>query len=194
MELWADEVLEPPKVDWRKLLARHVRKAVNRAWGHKRRDWHALGRASAGARYQVLFPAHHTPKPQVGIVLDTSGSMGSGPGSPLYEAYCEIQGICKKLQAQLHFCAVDAQAGKVQKITNLKQALITGGGGTDMRVGVHAFEESREPLDVVVVLTDGYTPWPERKPQKFDLIAAITGSGRDQTPGWLPTVYVKDEK
>jgi len=193
MLIWADDVLSPPKVDWRKLLRQYVRKAINRAWGHKKRSWHSLGRASASTGYKALFPHHFTPRPNVGVVFDTSGSMGSGPGSPLYEGLVGVQGICKKLQATVHFCSVDSAAGEIQAVTDIKRAKLTGGGGTDMRVGVEAFEKAKLPLDVVVVLTDGYTPWPDHSPKKFTLVAAIVGSGREQTPDWLKTVYVELE-
>ncbi len=43
-----------------------------------------------------------------------------------------------------------------------------------MRVGIAAAEASRPRRDVVVVLTDGYTPWPDRQ-TRARLVVAIIG-------------------
>jgi predicted metal-dependent peptidase len=48
-----------------------------------------------------------------------------------------------------------------------------GGGGTDMRVGVRYVEQELSQVDCMVLLTDGYTPWPESRPE-IPLIVVTT--------------------
>jgi len=199
MRRWADDILAPPKVDWRKEFKKIVRTAVQRCFGHDRRTWHRLGRSSASTGYKYLYPSSYTPKPKVGIVLDTSGSMGGGnEGSALHEACSETEGICKAVGAQVSFLSVDAQASEITEITDFRDAMkaMQGGGGTDMRVGIRVMEEMREVPDVIIVLTDGFTPWPDVKPRKFGVIVGLCGSNVDKesVPHWARGVVIRDEE
>src|SRR5437764_1272375 len=49
---------------------------------------------------------------------------------------------------------------------------LTGGGGTDMRVGITAATRARPAPHVIVVLTDGDTPWPD-EPTRARLVCAV---------------------
>jgi len=45
------------------------------------------------------------------------------------------------------------------------------------------------------VLTDGYTPWPERGPKKARVVVGLIGSGsssRHVPPGWARVVHIDD--
>jgi predicted metal-dependent peptidase len=71
------------------------------------------------------------------------------------------------------------------------QVRLVGGGGTDLRVGIGAAEASRPRPDVVIVLTDGLTPWPER-PGRARLVVALIGgaAAAPSVPAWATTVLV----
>jgi hypothetical protein len=60
-----------------------------------------------------------------------------------------------------------------------------------MRVGVAAAESAHPRPDIVVVLTDGYTPWPDG-PTRARLVVAIIGDqeAARQVPDWATTVVV----
>ncbi len=62
-----------------------------------------------------------------------------------------------------------------------------GGGGTDLRVGLDAAQHQRP--DVVVVLTDGYTPWPEQAP-KQGRVVIVDLVGSQQFPEWAEVIRV----
>ena len=72
--------------------------------------------------------------------------------------------------------AVDAAvhaARKVSSLSDLKKVAV-GGGGTDMVEGIAA--AAKHKSDVIVVLTDGWTPWPapDAMPRQR-VVAAVVG-------------------
>ncbi|RSS94279.1 VWA-like domain-containing protein, partial [Streptomyces sp. WAC05950] len=71
------------------------------------------------------------------------------------------------------------------------EVTLAGGGGTDMRVGISAALAMPDRPNVVVVLTDGYTPWPDETPS-CRLIAALIGENPPAPPSWVETVRVGD--
>ena len=60
-----------------------------------------------------------------------------------------------------------------------------------MGVGIAAAAAHRPKLDLVIVLTDGYTPWPAYKPAGMDVIVGIVGStrGAEEEGIRLPKMY-----
>lgn len=165
---WVEQELTPT-VDWQKLFARHLR---------------AAGQVVAGCiDYTYTRPSRRSWKPfvlprmiahqaRVGIVMDTSGSMDK---QLLEEALAEVKGIARagNMDACIYF--VDTEVGSKGKAGDANLARkVTGGGGTDMGVGIAAALDERPRPDIVVVLTDGYTPWPKTKP-KVPVIVGIVG-------------------
>jgi predicted metal-dependent peptidase len=127
----------------------------------------------------------------VAVVVDTSGSMGQ---SELEAALAEIRGVVKAAgiaSRGVLVLACDADVGASTRVRRVEDVQLVGGGGTDMRVGIAAAEDSRPRPDVVVVLTDGQTPWPER-PTRARLVIAIIGDRRalEHAPAWATTVLV----
>ncbi len=53
-----------------------------------------------------------------------------------------------------------------------RQISLTGGGGTDMGGAIATVLAARRVPDLVVVITDGLTPWPARRPRQ-DVIAVL---------------------
>jgi hypothetical protein len=70
------------------------------------------------------------------------------------------------------------------------QVVLAGGGGTDMRVGIEAALRGPETPHVVVVLTDGGTPWPDAPLSTTRVIAALIGTNPPLPPAWIETVRV----
>ena len=90
-----------------------------------------------------------------------------------------------------HPMPMDEQQARA-KITGASGVAKLGdaGGGTDLRVGIAAALATR-PM-VLIVLTDGETPWPDRDdvPARVRVVAAITPGGPD-APAWIDTVRIE---
>jgi hypothetical protein len=64
------------------------------------------------------------------------------------------------------------------------------GGGTDMTVGIDAALAIRPRPNVIVVLTDGSTTWPDSA-VSVPVVAGIThASGMDHVPDHIPAVFI----
>jgi predicted metal-dependent peptidase len=115
------------------------------------------------------------------MIVDTSGSMTD---HDLALALAELRGVllatCSSVRARV--LSVDAAVHASQRVTRVDQIALAGGGGTDMRVGFEAVERLRPRPTVVVVVTDGQTPWPARPPRGMSVVVALTCPA--VTPAW----------
>jgi len=161
MRRWVREVLEA-RADWRSELRRLLKGSLAQAMG-RRRPTYTRPNRRASAFHPVLVPGSYGLKPKVAVVVDTSGSMGQ---EDLAQALGEVKAILKQVRA-VSLISTDAAAYGARRIARWEEVELRGGGGTDMREGIRAAEEAG--ADVVVVLTDGYTPWPERPPKVITL-------------------------
>jgi predicted metal-dependent peptidase len=184
---WAEELLTP-KVDWRRVLAALLRRAVSEVSGAVDYSYRKPSRRSTVSG-GVVLPALRRPVPEVAVVCDTSGSMTD---ELLAMALTEVDGLLKSLglSRQLRVLSCDAAVGAVQRVTSTRQITLTGGGGTDMGIGIAAAAELRPRPAVCVVLTDGYTPWPSSPPKGMRVIVALLGDGDTEPPAWASVVRV----
>jgi predicted metal-dependent peptidase len=185
---WADATLAGPQVPWRRVLASAVRRAIAHVAGCSDYTYRRPGRRRI---LHIVTPAMQRPLISVAVVVDTSGSMGQ---PELDAAMAEVTGVIRAAgigPRGLVVLACDAAVGATTRVRRVNDVQLVGGGGTDMRVGIAAAESAHPRPDVVVVLTDGCTPWPE-KPTRASLVAAIIGSeGTAQgVPEWARTVVV----
>ncbi|MFI8263193.1 MULTISPECIES: DUF2201 family putative metallopeptidase [unclassified Streptomyces] len=185
---WAQELLEPT-VDWRRALSGAVREAAAWAGGAVDYTYRRPSRRTPALGGRVVLPSLRRPLPRVAIVVDTSGSMGD---DEIAAALGEVTGVLREVGVRGNRVAVlacDADVHAVSRVTSTEQVTLAGGGGTDMRVGIRAALAAAERPNIVVVLTDGYTPWPDETPS-CRLIAALIGPEAPQPPGWVETVRV----
>lgn len=182
---WANARTEPPVVPWQQVLRVAITRAVRMVPGATDYSY-SRGRMRNG----VLTPRLRKPSCPVAIVLDTSGSV-SGP--LLDAALAEVDGILKATRLPCTVLACDAQVhGGAQKITMASSVKPLGGGGTDMGVGIKAADELRPMHGAIVVLTDGYTPWPKSPPRGPCIVALIgsSDSAASSVPAWATVVRV----
>ncbi|MFI1147976.1 VWA-like domain-containing protein [Streptomyces sp. NPDC020817] len=185
---WAQELLEPT-VDWRRALSGAVREAAAWAGGAVDYTYRRPSRRTAALGGRVVLPSLRRPLPRVAIVVDTSGSMGE---DAIAAALGEVTGVLREVGVRGNRVAVlacDADVHTVSRVTSTEQVTLAGGGGTDMRVGIRAALAAPDRPNIVVVLTDGYTPWPDETPS-CRLIAALIGAEAPRPPDWVETVRV----
>jgi predicted metal-dependent peptidase len=184
---WAGEVLNPV-VDWRRLLTAELRKAVSVALGAVDYSYRRPSRRATVAG-PVVLPALRRPLPNVAVVCDTSGSMTE---DLLAAALAEVEGLLRAigLARQLRVIACDAAASAARRVSSVRQVELTGGGGTDMGAGITAASELRPRPSVTVVLTDGYTPWPDREPKGMRVVIGLLGDEAPDAPAWARSVRI----
>ncbi len=192
---WAEVVVTPPRTPWYRILAAVVRQEVGRAGAHDYTYTRPSRRVSV--THPVMLPALRAPQVTVGVVVDTSGSIAD---MELGRSLEEVLGITRTgLTARrgVYAVVVDAMVQWEGWITSPHQLSrrLTGGGGTDMRVGIEAVcRHCRPAPDVVIVFTDGATPWPSRPPRCWDgsrpevIVVLWDGDSRDGVPTWVRRV------
>ena len=82
-----------------------------------------------------------------------------------------------------------AKAFEAQRVMQARDVQLLGGGGTDMGAGLAKAAELRPRPDLVVVLTDGHTPWPPAPPRGIKVIVGLmdpTGS----VPNWARAIAI----
>jgi predicted metal-dependent peptidase len=184
---WAEQLLQPV-VDWRRLLAAELRRAVADTAGAVDYSYRRPSRRASVAG-QVVLPALRRPVPEVAVVCDTSGSMTE---DLLAAALAEVDGLLRSLglARQLRVLACDTAVAPARRVTSARQVELVGGGGTDMGAGIAAAAALRPRPAVTVVLTDGYTPWPAQPPRGIRVVIALLGDDAPDGPGWARAVRV----
>lgn len=185
---WVEEVLSPPKVPWQRLFAALLRGGLATAQGAVDYTHSVPNRRQAVTPVQL--PVLRRPLVSVDVVLDTSGSMGA---TELKAIRDEVEGIIKSCGASVRAYVCDAEVhGGTQRVRSAQGIKLAGGGGTDMGVGIAFAEAQRPRADVLVVLTDGMTPWPERRPRFHRVIVVLVGAwaARATVPAWAHRVEV----
>ncbi|MEV6924229.1 VWA-like domain-containing protein [Dactylosporangium sp. NPDC051485] len=186
---WAERIAEPV-VDWRRVLAGALRQAV--AWASGAVDYtYARPGRRGGALRGVVLPSLRRPLPRVAIVIDTSGSMGP---DDLASALGEVTGVLRTVGIRgnrVTVLACDADVHAVTRVTKAEQVELGGGGGTDMRVGIARALAVPDPPNIIVVLTDGATPWPD-EPTGCRVIAGLVGDHPPAPPAWIEAVHITE--
>lgn len=191
---WADGELAPPKVPWRKKLAHATRAAIAYRPGCVDLHWTRPSRRQAGVGFgpgKPVLPALRAPLPRVGVVIDTSGSMGA---EDIHAAVAECRGVLAACGAAVDLAACDAAVHELRPVARWQDIpkLIKGGGGTDMRPALEAMQKRTSKLDVVIVMTDGWIGDPGPQPP-FRVIWLIVGKHGNRTPQpWGEMIVVDD--
>jgi predicted metal-dependent peptidase len=184
---WAEQTLQPA-VDWRRVLAAELRRAVADTAGAVDYSYRRPSRRASVAG-PVVLPALRRPVPEVAVVCDTSGSMTE---ELLAAALAEVEGLLRSLglARQVRVLACDTAVGAARRVTSARQVELVGGGGTDMGAGIGAAAALRPRPAVTVVLTDGFTPWPDRPPRGVRVVVALLGDEAPDGPEWARAVRV----
>ncbi len=185
---WASETLQP-RIDWRRELAAELRRAVADTVGAVDYSYRRPSRRAsvAGA---VVLPALRRPVPEVAVVCDTSGSMTD---DLLARSLAEVEGILSGmgLSRQVKVLACDTAAAPARRVSSARQVELVGGGGTDMGAGIDAAARLKPRPGVIVVLTDGFTPWPRAAPGGTKVVVGLLGDRAPAPPPWARAIRVE---
>ncbi|MGC9671171.1 DUF2201 family putative metallopeptidase [Planosporangium sp. 12N6] len=175
---WAEEAFHPPQ-PWRELLGAAVRSAASAPGVGEDYTYGRPSRRSAGVP-GVVLPSLRRRPPRVCVVVDTSGSVSD---TELGSALLEVAAISRAVGGRRDLVTVlscDAAAQVVHPLCRSADIPLVGGGGTDLRTGFARALRTAPRPDVVVVLTDGQTPWPDSRPP----CRTVVGLFPRQKPAW----------
>lgn len=187
---WAEEKLSP-KIDWRKEIASVVRNAVANTAGMVDYSYQRPSRRQ-NIISDIILPSMRQPLPTIAVVIDTSGSISD---EMLSQAVAEVEGILKALgfRDRIWYIACDYDVHITKQISSIKEIKLEGGGGTDMGKGIKAAAFLKPHPNICIVLTDGYTPWPDKPPSRMKIIVGLINNNETlpEVPGWAKKVLIK---
>lgn len=166
-----------PKIDWRGPLEDFI---CDTQTGKDSATWSRLNRRWIGQGIVMPSSITETMGPLV-VVIDSSGSIVSDK-ELLSSFMAHVRGMCQSVTPSiLHLLECDS---KVQVHDTYvpetyhtlgNKTVIKGGGGTDMCAALEYVEANNLKPDAIVVLTDGWTPFPNTL--KYPTMWAITTKG-----------------
>lgn len=192
VQRWAEDALTPPQVPWQSVLGAALRRAVTHTRGNVEPTYTRMSRRRVPG---VILPGRRSPVVNIAVVLDTSASVSPGQ---LSTGLSEIDGVLAtgatgpRHAAHLHVVTCDADVASCTRVQRAADVALAGGGGTDMRVGIDAAAALRPRPDVIIVMSDGYTLWPDI-PTRARLIVVLYGGAdapADMVPSWATTIPV----
>lgn len=175
-DIWIKETLEP-KIDWRKILRNRLSTAVTIGRGNRIDYTFNKANRRTTIYHPIILPSlTGNLSNQLIVVIDTSGSM---LGQHFDQAVGELYGILKKAHQKVRLIPCDTREYDIIELksaSDLKRILkLPGGGGTNMIKGIEFATQQKPIPDTILVLTDGYTPYPTEK-YKIPVIFGIIGS------------------
>lgn len=178
LERMVDEFLEA-KVTWTDVLREYMTRIVKARenWGRRNRRFSAF----------YMPTRRSTQMGPIVFIPDTSGSMW---GDDMEKICSEMAHCASQTQPEnITVLWADTKVQGEQVFTpdefEFSKLVPVGGGGTDMRVPL-AHAEQLDP-QVVVLMTDGYTPWPDAPPPYPVIIINTTTS---KCPDWAEVIEI----
>lgn len=157
-----NELIHPP-VPWEEVLRPYMQSLVSddESWSRRNRRYSS-----------VYLPRRASPTiGNVVIIGDTSGSITDKDLKLIGGA---VVSIAEDTNPEvIHMLWADAKVAGRQVFERGDDVDLepVGGGGTDMRVPLA--EAAEKEADVVILITDGFTPWPETPPE-FPVVTVCT--------------------
>jgi predicted metal-dependent peptidase len=188
---WAEDLLGA-RVDWRNVLRAEIRRGLASIGGMVDYSYTRPSRR-ASAVEDVILPGFIRPVPEIAVVVDTSGSMHE---QLLGEAMAEVDGLFRALggaRQRLRVISCDAAVLGVQRVSSARQVELLGGGGTNMAEGIRAAVELKPRPTLLLVLTDGFTPWPAEAPRGVQVVIGLLRDEGTPPPTWARTVLIQSD-
>lgn len=187
---WAQDRLHQP-ADWRRELAAVIRRSLASVGGAVDYSYRRPSRRAASVA-GVVLPSLRQPTVEVAVVCDTSASVTD---TQLGAALAEIDAVLRATGTRsVRLLACDDAVRSVSRVSPGREVQLLGGGGTDLTVAIDEAMTLRPPVQAVVVLTDGHTPWPDRPPRAQVVVGLLEGDRSLPRPAdppvWARTVAI----
>ncbi|WP_419927224.1 DUF2201 family putative metallopeptidase [Candidatus Poriferisocius sp.] len=184
---WAEKA-GGPTADWRRILAHELRRGIQRQPGTG--DWTYTRPPRRPQNGPVIAPGTHQPTADITVVIDTSASMSE---RELQQAVAETEAVLRQVGGQhpITVHSFDTEAHTAQRVLNARRIELAGGGGTDMASAIETTSAARPQPAVIIVITDGHTPWPPaRQPGNNSTVIAVLTQPHTShhVPGWITTI------
>ena len=169
---------------WLTELTNELRLTASRAGRGESRSFRVPRRRPA--QTGIICPGRTRERLTAAVVVDTSGSMSPIDLAVALRTVEEI--VVSASFRDVRAITCDARVQLVSDAAALHAQDLTGGGGTDMRIGIERAEQLG--VEVIVVITDGDTPWPPRPPT-VPVLVLLTRRSTTTLPQWLRTFELK---
>ncbi len=185
LERWAKDRMKE-KVNWRHELRTQISNCVNYTNGLVDFTRSKVNRRQS-AFGKILIPAFHAPVPHIGIIIDTSGSMGN---DDLAQTLAETAAVLKTFRTTITVMSYDTQLSNMQKVFNAGSIALKGGGGTAMDRAVEEAAQIKPRFDFIILLTDGETAWPSKPIERPKVITALVRKpySENDIPSWMKVI------
>ena len=168
MDVFIEQLLAP-KLDWRNMLRQFVittAKSDFRFYPPSRRHLH-----------NDMYMPSMTDESlgDVVVIVDNSGSVINSQ----QRFFSECNGLLQQYEVDMHLIVCDTQINDYHLYNkgDTIKLRYKGSGDTDLRVAFDEIAKRRINPSVVVCITDGYTPWPEK--EKYPTLFVISEDGVD---------------
>ena len=164
------EILRP-EINW-------IERVFQMADGHLRGGGVSYARLSKrGIALDTMLPGRGRRRPRLGFVLDTSGSMSSAELGLMAGVGLEI---ANNYEAECRMIHVDAGVNLDEEVDDLASYFqggyeAKGRGGTVFEPAVEALKNDGEPVDLVILCTDGGVAWPDYDKWPCPVFVVSTG-------------------
>jgi len=157
-----EELIHPP-VSWEDVLRPYMQSLVadDESWSHRNRRFS-----------NVYLPRRSSPSLGKAVVIgDTSGSITDADLKLIGGAVVSIVEDTHPEVVHMLWADTKVAGRQVFERGDTVELEPAGGGGTDMRVPLA--EAAALEADVCILITDGYTPWPDTPPE-FPVVTVCT--------------------
>jgi len=184
---WANKILDP-SVDPKQHILRVITKHVDLARGRGKRSYRRPSRRYIDS--QFIGPSNYSAEPRITVCVDSSGSMSEDDTALALGLINKVLSSFRNRRG-VKIMVGDTEGQSTELVhSRLNRLLLTGGGGTNMGKLIEDAVASKPVPHVILVATDGYTPWPEENPG-VPVLVCLTREGReDCVPDWMTVLKI----
>lgn len=194
-ERWAENHLKPT-INWKQVLKHRMNIAISKGRGSRVDYSYSRPSRRQDSHGNFILPSlRGEVAAKIAVVVDTSGSIKD---NELARIMGEIMGVLESYTIPITIIPCDARAyAPIELVTTsdlVKLKKLPGGGGTNMVLGIEAALQLKPKPDSILVLTDGFTPYPQKlysTPVLFGILKAKNRfSKRPPNPPWRDDLVI----